>query len=199
MPEENIEGAFADLPEQKPEEKKSDGDDSKVKALLEEKERMAQEEREKRKQEAKKRAEVEAELEELKKAKPEIKEEKPEPQQNLQETVRKTLREETYRQTVVSLIKSVPGILKSQAEELLSAVEVLPKTDDPEADFKAASAYLEARKASQSGTPFIPNAGFGTSVSASPREASPSAVRLGKERYGLKDEDFHKYSGEIKL
>lgn len=210
MPEEELKNDFTDLPnaptEASPpaapvegkEEKPSSNDD--MAKLLVEKERMAQEEREKRKAEVKKRKELEAEIERLKQKPPEEEEDEEEKPsidaRSIQETVKQTIHEESYNKDINTHIRAIPGITRPLAEELDKTVRLLPKSNDPEADVRAAMAYLNARNSSTFSAPVV-NAGFG-GFNTTKAPISQSAVKLG-EAYGLKAEDFNKYSGEVKL
>lgn len=207
MPEEELKGAFSDLPDgsetiappappqvESKEERPEPQED--MTKLLAEKERMAQEEREKRKAEVKKRKELEAEIERLKQGGGE--DESLPDKKTLQETVKQTIHEETYSKEIAGHIRAIPGITRPLAEELDRTIKGLPKSEDPEADVRAAMAYLNAKKAPGSFTMPVVNAGFGGFNTSKP-SVSPSAVRLGQEKYGLKADDFSKFGGEVKL
>lgn len=207
MPEEELKNDFTDLPnpDEKPPVPPVEGKEEKpnddMAKLLVEKERMAQEEREKRKAEVKKRKELEAEIERLKQKPPEEEEDEeeekpPVDKRSIQETVKQTIHEESYNKEINQHIRAVPGITRPLAEELDRTVKLLPKSNDPEADVRAAMAYLNARNATMFNPPVV-NAGFG-GFSTTKTPVSPTAVKLG-EVYGLKADDFNKYSGEVKL
>lgn len=184
--------------------KEEENEIQKLRQLVKEKDQIAREERERRKK-------LSEENRRLKEAKPEEKKpEEPAPEEpsaepginaeSIAASVKETLKREQYEEQAVKIIKSKPGITRAEAKAVYDIFKKLPQTGDTELDVDFAFDYHTKLNTKQQGfVPPSPSSGYGSfRAEQSQGGATRGAVEMGK-KYGLKEDDFKKYGGEIKL